>query len=157
MKKKNNTTTTNKSKLATTSMSDNNNNNDTNNDTNTSESRHEEDNNRHDNNTNEEELKLLKIDVEGYELYAFRGLGLERYPFQYILFEFFPQLIQASGVSDPVEVLEFVILSNNYQCIQGWSSKSGFQKGKSIGENRQELQQWANKVNSHTNVFCRRR
>jgi FkbM family methyltransferase len=104
--------------------------------------------------SSQEDLLLLKVDVEGYELHAFQGLNLDRYPFRYILFEFFPQLIHASG-SDPIELLAFVT-SRGYKCIEGWSTVNGFDK-RLIGESRNELEEWTAKVKkSHTNVYCQR-
>lgn len=53
--------------------------------------------------------RLLKIDVEGYELRALRGLGgLDRYPFEHIVMEYFPAMLRAAGVQDPLDVLRHV-------------------------------------------------
>lgn len=53
-------------------------------------------------------LQLLKVDVEGFELFALQGIDLNIYPFKYISFEFFPSMIKGCGVNDPVEVLIYV-------------------------------------------------
>ena len=54
-------------------------------------------------------LRLIKVDAEGYELRAFRGLDLTKYPFQYLTIEFFPKLIQECG-SDPMELLLYILV-----------------------------------------------
>jgi hypothetical protein len=101
----------------------------------------------------QQHLRLLKVDVGGYELHAFRGLNLERYPFRYILFEFFPQLLKACG-SYPIDLLE--LITRRYDCIQGWSgSTTSFENKKSVYTIRKDLQTWAAKVKRHTNVYCR--
>lgn len=53
-------------------------------------------------------LHLLKVDVEGYELFALQGLDLNKNQFQYLMVEFFPSLLQSCGVTDPVELLLYI-------------------------------------------------
>ena len=68
--------------------------------------------------------KLLKIDVEGYELKALHGLWGNAtntatesdtttidpppYPFETIVMEYFPSMLKSAGVSDPMEVLRYI-------------------------------------------------
>ena len=118
-------------------------------------------------------LRLLKVDVEGYEMYALRGINLDKYPFEYILLEYFPQLIQASGIVRPLDVLDYII-SRNYHCVEGWKpSKTGGSDGGfsttngsssdvvSIGHDRSTLEEWSTKHmtkrKSHTNIFCKKK
>lgn len=103
---------------------------------------------------NELDLVLLKMDVEGHELRAFRGVNLDRYPFQYIIFEFFPLLIKATG-DDPVDLLQY-ILSKGYQCSQKWSIVKDNNLSW-ITETRPELEQWCRNIKSHTNLYCKRK
>jgi FkbM family methyltransferase len=98
-----------------------------------------------------EHLWIAKVDCEGWELRAFRGFNLRRYPFRYLLFEFFPQLIEAGG-SDPIELLQFVF-SHGYRCIDSWVDEVGFAKP-TIGESLEELQRWVGTIHSHVNLFC---
>ena len=53
---------------------------------------------------------LLKIDVEGYELKALTGLGdlAATYPFKIIVMEYFPSMLKAAGMSDPLDVLRYI-------------------------------------------------
>jgi len=53
-------------------------------------------------------LHLLKVDVEGYELFALQGLDLHKNKFKYLMVEFFPSLLQSCGVADPVELLLYI-------------------------------------------------
>ena len=62
-------------------------------------------------------LRLLKVDAEGYELHAIRGLNLTRYPFRYLAFEWFPKMLQSCG-SDPLDLLEEVY-SHGYLFLDG--------------------------------------
>ena len=59
---------------------------------------------------------LLKIDVEGYELKALTGLGdlAVNYPFKIIMMEYFPSMLKAAGMSDPLDVLRY-ISKNGYE------------------------------------------
>lgn len=101
-----------------------------------------------------EQLWIAKVDCEGWELHAFRGLNLGKYPFRYLLFEFFPQLIEAGG-SDPLELLQYV-LSFGYQCIYKWVDDGmAFSKSSTIGDSPEQLQQWIGTIRSHVNIFCR--
>lgn len=58
---------------------------------------------------------LLKVDAEGYEMQAFRGVNLDRYPFRYVTFEFFPELLIRAGNTDPLDLLLY-IQSFGYAC-----------------------------------------
>ncbi len=93
-------------------------------------------------------LRLLKVDVEGYELRAFRGLNLTRYPFQYVAFEFFPRMLRDAG-SDPADLL--IDVYAKYDC-----SLDYFEEPSSIlkQSTREELNKWINGIYSHVNIFC---
>ena len=61
-------------------------------------------------------LRLLKVDVEGYEYQAIKGLDLQQFPFEYITLEFFPTLIKGSGIDDPTDVIVY-IWNNGYRFL----------------------------------------
>lgn len=56
--------------------------------------------------------KLLKIDVEGFELKALHGLGnlTTTYPFEIIVMEYFPSMLKAAGAADPMDVLRYIAM-----------------------------------------------
>jgi len=60
-------------------------------------------------------LCLLKVDVEGHELHALSGVNLERYEFQFITFEFFPELLVKAGKIEPYDLLLYM-LRMGYEC-----------------------------------------
>lgn len=60
-------------------------------------------------------LRLLKVDAEGHELHALRGIDLKRFPFQYLTFEFFPELLWKAGNTDPLALLLYVAYFG-YRC-----------------------------------------
>ena len=61
-------------------------------------------------------LWILKVDVEGMELQAFKGLDLKMYPFRYLTFEFFPVMLRESGEIDPLELLLYIRNEMGYKC-----------------------------------------
>ena len=54
--------------------------------------------------------RLLKIDVEGYEMKALQGLNLNNYPFESIVMEYFPAMLISAGLGRPMELLEYISL-----------------------------------------------
>ena len=91
-------------------------------------------------------LRLLKVDAEGFELRALRGINLTRFPFQLLTFEFFPEMLRASGDA-PVDLLMFV-REAGYDCdyerkLPATSSAT-----------RDELDAWVSGIKSHVNIFC---
>ena len=87
-------------------------------------------------------LRLLKIDVEGYELRALRGLNLTKFPFQFLTFEFFPKMLKGSG-TEPVDLL-ILVRDAGYKC----------DCDKHSGNTRDEMHAWAHGIKTHVNVFC---
>ena len=69
-------------------------------------------NNTDTNNINSRECsiryRLLKIDVEGYEMKAIQGLNLQNYPFESIVMEYFPAMLTSAGLDRPMELLEYI-------------------------------------------------
>lgn len=90
-----------------------------------------------------EYLRLAKVDVEGFELRALRGLNLTRFPFHFLTFEFFPAMLRASG-AEPADLLTLV-RDAGYKCDHD----------KHSGNTRDEMNSWINGIKSHVNVFCK--
>lgn len=90
-----------------------------------------------------EYLRLAKVDVEGFELRALRGLNLTRFPFQFLTFEFFPAMLRASG-AEPADLL-ILVRDAGYKCDHD----------KHSGSTRDEMNKWINGIKSHVNVFCK--
>lgn len=66
--------------------------------------------------------KLLKIDVEGYELKALNGLGslATEFPFETIIMEYFPAMLKAAGVADPMDMLRYISMQGyEFHVIKG--------------------------------------
>lgn len=59
------------------------------------------------NKNNDIHLRLIKIDVEGFELKALRGLDLTQYQADYVTLEFFPHLLTSAG-TDPTDLLVYI-------------------------------------------------
>ncbi len=104
-------------------------------------------------------LQLLKIDAEGHELHAFRGVNLERFPFAFLSFEFFPELLWKAGHTDPLDLLIF-IQSLGYVCT---TNPSSLRKGENLLSTLEDVKQWYNNTavpshkrspNFHLNFYC---
>jgi len=96
-------------------------------------------------------LRLLKVDVEGYELRAFRGVNLTRFPFRYLTFEFFPEMIRSSSSSgndddnDDAADLLMLVRDAGYICDYEKVVK---------GNTREMLNEWIARIRGHVNIFC---
>ena len=96
------------------------------------------------------QLRLLKLDAEGFELKALQGLNLTRFPFQYFTFEFFPSMLREKNGGDdsttgPLELL-WMVREAGYTC-----NKDG-----DIGSTKEEMQAWIDGIaeSQHVNMFC---
>lgn len=95
-------------------------------------------------------LRLLKVDVEGLELRAFRGLNLTRFPFRYLTFEFFPDMIRSSG-DDPADVL-LLVREAGYDC--DYEHGVPMNRRYNSRATRYELNRWIGGIKRHVNIFC---
>ena len=55
-----------------------------------------------------EDMRLLKVDAEGHELHSFRGADLHTFTFEYLTFEFFPELLIKAGNTNLLELLLYI-------------------------------------------------
>ena len=110
-------------------------------------------------NEDEGRLCLLKVDAEGYELHALKGVDLSRFPFPYMTFEFFPELLLKAGKTDPLELLLYVY-SFGYVCGKDPTS---VRDGTNLMRKPSDVQAWyqntvvpAHQSSSayHLNMFC---
>jgi len=90
-------------------------------------------------------LRLLKLDVEGFEIKALKGLNLTRFPFQFFTFEYFPYMLKDSAGTDPVDLL-LLVKQAGYAC----------NIDDKMGLTRQEMSLWSQKISRdhHVNVYC---
>eukprot|EP00985_Skeletonema_marinoi_P021121 scaffold12805_cov91-Skeletonema_marinoi.AAC.2 len=103
-------------------------------------------------------LHLLKIDVEGFELKALKGLDLDLYRFRHIVMEYFPDMLRGAG-TDPPEVLLY-ILSHGYTFFEIVGS-TGELREINVGDNDATgLRDWAENAEKksgsgfHINLFA---
>ena len=110
-------------------------------------------------NEDEGRLCLLKVDAEGYELHALKGVDLGRFPFPYMTFEFFPELLLKAGKVDPLELLLYVY-SFGYVC---GTDPTSVRDGNNLTRKPSDVQVWyqntvvpAHQSSSayHLNMFC---
>jgi FkbM family methyltransferase len=105
-------------------------------------------------NLDTQQLVLLKVDAEGFELQALRGLDLSAFPFRFLALEFFPLLIQGSGVQDPIDLLVF-LSDHGYHCSLG-----SFDATQLLKRDRRQWQEWVDQngiMTSHVNLYCERK
>lgn len=89
-------------------------------------------------------LRLLKLDAEGFEIKALEGLNFTRFPFQFLTFEFFPAMLKDGAGTDPVDLL-ILVKEAGYVC----------DLDNVMGDTRAEMQVWADSLNNrHANLFC---
>eukprot|EP00566_Odontella_aurita_P017983 CAMPEP_0113535862 /NCGR_PEP_ID=MMETSP0015_2-20120614/5943_1 /TAXON_ID=2838 /ORGANISM="Odontella" /LENGTH=337 /DNA_ID=CAMNT_0000435167 /DNA_START=88 /DNA_END=1101 /DNA_ORIENTATION=- /assembly_acc=CAM_ASM_000160 len=103
-------------------------------------------------------LHLLKIDVEGFELKALKGLDLDQYKFRHILMEYFPDMLRGAG-TDPPQVLLY-ILSHGYKFYE-IVGRMGELRKIDVGDNDAKgLRDWAEMAEKmtgdgfHVNLFA---
>jgi len=103
-------------------------------------------------------LHLLKIDVEGFELKALKGLDLDLYRFRHIVMEYFPDMLRGAG-TDPPELLLY-ILSHGYTFYEIVGS-TGELREINVGDNDATgLRDWAENAEKksgsgfHINLFA---
>ena len=88
-------------------------------------------------------LWMLKADVEGMELQAFKGLDLKMHPFRYLTFEFFSVMLRESGWIDPLELSLYIQDEMGYKC------NIDDVMGASLDEHRQ----WVEGIRSHIKCY----
>ena len=111
------------------------------------------------------QLRLVKMDVEGFEYQALQGLDLKyQYPFEYLTLEFFPALLSAAG-TEPVSLLTY-IWSQGYRYLE-FDSHKELSTWKHVGGDTEEsVRQWGQQMldngvaqdgkNFHTNLLAKR-
>lgn len=106
-------------------------------------------------------LRLLKIDAEGHELHAFRGVNLNKFPFTYVTFEFFPELLWKAGQTEPLDLLLY-LQSFGYNC---GTNPLHIQSEEKLMTTEKDYAEWYNTVsvpshqkNSgyHVNFYCKK-
>lgn len=107
-------------------------------------------------------LQLLKVDAEGYELHAFRGVNLDRFPFRFVTFEFFPELLWKAGQTDPLDLLNYI---NSFGYVCAMHPKS-LKDEENLLCTPDEFQAWyegtivpayENSSKFHLNIYCLKR
>ena len=110
----------------------------------------------------EDELWLLKVDAEGYELHALKGADLAKFPFQYLTFEFFPELLIKAGKTDPLDLLLY-IHSFGYACGMDPASVQEDVRNSTLMRLASDIEEWYNRTAVpahrktpayHINMFC---
>jgi len=107
-------------------------------------------------------LCLLKVDAEGHELQAFKGVNLHRYRFKFLTFEFFPELLVKAGKIAPLDLIMF-IQSIGYECA---TEPMFLKANQGLLTTAEEVKSWyeGTVVNAgrtassfHLNLYCRLR
>ena len=109
-------------------------------------------------------FKLLKVDAEGHELHAFRGVNLTMYEFEYITFELFPELLIQAGGTNPLDLFSY-ITSNGYYCATDPASITWQPKKENILKDLNQMNDWyqtqivpkyKKDVYLHLNLYCKK-
>jgi len=104
------------------------------------------------NNKSKIRYRLLKIDVEGYEMKALQGLHLNNYPFESIVMEYFPAMLTSAGLDQPMELLEYISsFGYDFYIIE---AKSGSVKKISLDDSLFS-KGWV--VNDHVNILAKKK
>jgi FkbM family methyltransferase len=112
----------------------------------------------------DDSLRLLKIDVEGFELRALKGLDLQKYRFEYLTLEFFPHLLKNAG-TNPADLLVY-IWSCGYRYFNfDPKSTNDWEQSMNTGANEEDVRAWAEGMmqrghkergdDFHTNLFAK--